>query len=182
MRSFRDLLGAVSARATLLVRELGAFGAVGASCFLIQVGCFQLLYAHLGVGAITSNAVATVISMTVAYLGHRFWSFSHRARSGVGREYLLFAAINGVTLLLGLTVIAVVRYPLGQDDTLVLQVANVGSIVLGTVIRYLAYRRWVFLPAVDTSPDHVRPVPVVQERPEAPGAPERTTPVAPLST
>ena len=128
----------------LLVKELGAFGIVGAVCFVIQVVCFQLLYAHAGVGAVTSNLVATVVSMTAAYFGHRYWSFSHRTRSSVRREYALFAVINGVTLLLGLAVVALVRYPLGQDSALVLQIANIGSIVLGTVIRYLGYRRWVF--------------------------------------
>ena len=40
--------------------------------------------------------------------------------------------------------VALVRYPLGQDGALVLQIANIGSIALGTVIRYLCYRRWVF--------------------------------------
>ena len=130
-----------------LVRELSAFGVVGSVGFVVQVGAFQLLYAHLGVGAVTSNLVATVVSMTATYLGHRYWSFSHRARTGVGREYLLFAVINGLTLVLGLGVVALVRYPLGQDAPLVLQAANVGSIVLGTAIRYLGYRRWVFVAA-----------------------------------
>jgi hypothetical protein len=37
-----------------------------------------------------------------------------------------------------------VRYPLGQESALVLQIANVVSTVLGTLIRYLSYRRWVF--------------------------------------
>ncbi|MGY5886030.1 GtrA family protein [Modestobacter lacusdianchii] len=138
------LVGRGSNRWRLLAKELTAFGVVGAVCFVLQVGGFQLLYAHLGVGAVTSNLVATVVSMTAAYLGHRYWSFSHRERAGVARQYLVFAAINGATLLLGLAVVAVVRYPLGQDSALVLQVANVGSIVLGTVIRYLGYRRWVF--------------------------------------
>jgi putative flippase GtrA len=138
--------GRLRGRWGLLVKELSAFGVVGAVCFVIQVGCFQLLYAHLDVGAVTSNLVATIVSMTAAYFAHRYWSFSHRARSGLAREYVLFAAINGITLLLGLGVVALVRYPLGQDSALVLQLANVGSILLGTVVRYLAYRRWVFLP------------------------------------
>jgi putative flippase GtrA len=128
----------------LLIKELSAFGVVGGMSFLVQVSCFQLLYAHWGVGAVTSNLVATVISMTVAYVGHRYWSFSHRARSGVGREYLLFAVINVVTLLLGLVIVALVRYPLAQEGALPLQLANIGSIAVGTVIRYLSYRRWVF--------------------------------------
>jgi putative flippase GtrA len=142
----------------LLVKELSAFGVVGAVCFVIQIGCFQLLYAHLGVGAVTSNLVATVVSMTAAYLGHRYWSFSHRARTSVGREYVLFAAINTVTLVLGLAIVALVRYPLGQDSALVLQIANVGSIGIGTVVRYLGYRRWVFTaPEPTETPSQVRP-------------------------
>ena len=59
-----------------------------------------------------------------------------------------FLAINVVTLLLGLGVVAAVRYGLDQEGALVLQIANIASIVLGTLIRYLSYRRWVF-PAHD---------------------------------
>lgn len=127
-----------------LVKELGAFGVVGATCFLIDVGLFQLLYASLGVGAVTSKFLATAVSMTVAYAGHRYWSFSHRSRPGLRQEYVRFTAINVVTLLMGLGIVAFTRYGLHQESALVLQVANVGSIVLGTLVRYLSYRRWVF--------------------------------------
>lgn len=127
-----------------LLKELSAFGVVGAACFVLDLGLFQFLYGHLGVGAVTAKLASTLVSMTVAYVAHRYWSFAHRQRIGVGREYVLFAAINGVTLVLGLAVVALVRYPLGQDSALVLQVANVASIGLGTVIRYLSYKRWVF--------------------------------------
>ena len=81
----------------LLVKELGAFGVVGGVCFVIDMGLFQLLYAHAGSGAVTAKLVSTLISMTIAYAAHRYWSFSHRARTGVRREYLLFAVINGAT-------------------------------------------------------------------------------------
>ncbi|MBB3678218.1 GtrA family protein [Modestobacter versicolor] len=128
----------------LLLKELSAFGVVGVACFFLDVGLFQLLYAHMGTGAVTAKLLSTLVSMTVAYVGHRYWSFSHRARTGVRREYVMFAVINGVTLVLGLGIVALVRYPLGQDGALVLQAANLGSIVLGTLIRYFAYRRWVF--------------------------------------
>jgi putative flippase GtrA len=132
------------------VKELSAFGVVGAVCFVIDVGLFQLLYAHVGLGAITAKGLATLVSMTVAYFAHRYWSFSHRARTGLRREYLLFAVVNGATLLLNVGIVAFVRYPLGQESALVLQVANIVGIALGTVIRYLAYRQWVF-PAHDSS-------------------------------
>lgn len=159
------LTNRVRSTSRMLLKELGAFGVVGAVCFVLQIGCFQLLYAHLGVGAVSSNLIATVVSMTAAYIGHRYWSFAHRTRSSVRREYVLFAAINGVTLLLGLAVVAFVRYPLGQDSALVLQIANISSIVLGTVIRYLGYRRWVF-----TAPEV--PVAPVAEQSVAPRSPD----------
>ena len=64
----------------------------------------------------TAKLLSTLISMTLAYFAHRYWSFSHRARTGVRREYVLFTLINGGALLLGMAVVAVVRYPLGQDS------------------------------------------------------------------
>ncbi len=128
----------------LLAKELGAFGVVGALCFLLDVGLFQLLYAGLGVDAVLAKLLATLVSMTAAYVGHRYWSFSHRARTGLRREYLLFAAVNGATLCMGLAIVAFVRHPLGQESALILQAANIASICLGTVVRYLSYRTWVF--------------------------------------
>jgi putative flippase GtrA len=128
----------------LLAKELGAFGVVGAACFLLDVGLFHVLYAVAGIDAVLAKLLATLVSMTAAYVGHRYWSFSHRARTGLRREYLLFAAVNGVTLCMGLAIVALVRYPLGQESALVLQAANIASICLGTVIRYLSYRAWVF--------------------------------------
>jgi putative flippase GtrA len=43
-----------------------------------------------------------------------------------------------------LGIVALVRYPMGLDGALQLQIANVFAIGLTTVVRYLAYRRWVF--------------------------------------
>jgi putative flippase GtrA len=135
-----------------LLRELGAFGVVGFGCFLLDVGLFQLLYVHVGTDAVSAKLVATVSSMTIAYLGHRYWSFTQRTQAGHRRQFSLFAAINTGTLLLGLAIVATVRYPLQQDGALVLQLANITSIVAGTVIRWLAYRRWVFPTRADVEP------------------------------
>jgi putative flippase GtrA len=135
----------------ILLKELSAFGIVGAVCFAIDILLFQLLYAHVGLGAVTAKCLATLVSMTVAYFAHRYWSFSHRARTGLRREYVLFVVVNGATLLLNVGVVAFVRYPLGQESALVLQMANIVGIGAGTIIRYLAYRRWVF-PAHEAVP------------------------------
>jgi putative flippase GtrA len=129
----------------IVVKELSAFGVVGAVCFAIDLGLFQALYAHLGVGAVTSKLVSTVVSMTVAYFAHRYWSFAHRGRTGLRREYTLFFVVNGLTLLLSLAIVAAVRYPLGQDGALALQIANVVSTAIGTLVRFACYRTWIFV-------------------------------------
>jgi putative flippase GtrA len=128
----------------MLLKELSAFGVVGAVAFAVDIGLFQILYVHADVDVITAKVLSTLTSTTAAYVGHRYWSFSHRARLGVRRGYLVFAVINGLTLLLSVGIVALVRYPLGHTSALILQLANVVSIGLGTLIRFAAYRRWVF--------------------------------------
>ena len=134
-----------------MVHELGAFGVVGGVCLLVDLGVFHLLYAYLGTGAVTSKLVAGLVATTLAFLGHRSWSFARRRRIGLGRQYSLFLLINGGTLLLSLGIVAVVRYPLGQEAPLVLQAANMAAIAVGTALRWLTYRLWVF-------PARTRPV------------------------
>jgi putative flippase GtrA len=137
---------------TVLLRELSAFGAVGAACFVLDLSLFQLLYATADLGAVTSKLISTVVATTVAFAGHRYWSFSHRVRRGLRREYALFFGVNGIALALGLLMIATVRYALGQESTLALQLTNVASIGLGTALRFDLYRRWVFLAPAGTPP------------------------------
>jgi putative flippase GtrA len=151
----------------LLLKELGAFGVVGGLAFVIDVGLFQLLYSN-GLGAVTAKAISTFVAMTAAYIGNRYWSFSHRSRTGVRREFVLFAVINGATGLLNLAIVALARYALHQDSTAVLQAANVFGIGVGTLIRYGSYRRWVFpgdAPAGNAAPvDAASDVAALQER------------------
>ncbi|MGY1754911.1 GtrA family protein [Blastococcus sp. SYSU D01042] len=136
------------------LKELGAFGVVGGVAFVVDVGLFQLLYGHLGVGAVTSKTLATLVSMTVAFLGHRNWAFAHRDKTTVRRSFALFTLVNLGALLLGAAIIWFVRYPLDQESLLIIQLANIGSIGLNSVLRYLSYRRWVFpaLTATDPAP------------------------------
>ena len=136
----------------LIVKELSAFGVVGGVCLLLDLGLFQLLYAEAGVDAVLAKLIAAVVSTTAAFLGHRFWSFSHRTHTQLHRDYVRFALVNVVTLLLSLAIVAFVRYPLGQESALVLQIANVASIGIGTVIRFLVYRAWVFPARAEQAP------------------------------
>ena len=144
MRSGRGSLRSPADTWRLPVRELSAFGLVGGVCFLLDVALFHLLCVRLGAGPVEAKAVATLATATVAFAGHRSLTFGRRPPTPVGRGSLRFAAVNGTTLLLGLSVLALVRYGLGLEDALVLQLANLAGIALGTAVRLGAYRRWVF--------------------------------------
>jgi putative flippase GtrA len=170
MPSPRGLSAPISGRARPRLKELGAFGVVGGVAFVVDIGLFQLLYGHFDVGAVTAKTLATLVSMSVAFLGHRNWAFAHRDKTTIRRSFALFALINVGTLVLGAAIIWFVRYPLGQERLLVIQAANIASIGFNSVLRYLAYRRWVF-PAVP------RPDAAPAESPPASTGPDDAVPV-----
>ncbi|MET0447670.1 MAG: GtrA family protein [Aeromicrobium sp.] len=137
----------------VLLKEVSAFLVVGGANFVIDLGVYQLTYAHLNQGALVSKVVSTTVTSTIAYFLHRHWSFSHRARSGLRREFVLFVILSALSLLLGLVIIGTVRYGFGQTGVATLQAANVLSIVIGAVFRFWAYKRWVFMaPTTDDAP------------------------------
>ena len=114
-------------------------------CFVIEIGLFNLLLRQ-HIGPVTSKAISAGIATLFAYVGNRHWSFSHRARTGLGRETSFFFGINLVALVAGELIIALFAYPLGyKDDHWVLTAANVLGIGLGTLFRFWAYKRFVFL-------------------------------------
>ena len=133
----------------VLLKELSAFGVVGAINFALDIAIFQVMYTVVGADALLSKVVSTTITTTSAYFMHRHWSFSHRARTGVRREYPIFFLVNALTLVLSLVIIGFVHYGLDQSDALILQLTNIVTIGIGTVIRFTAYKRWVFPRAVE---------------------------------
>jgi|SRR4051812_20347925 putative flippase GtrA len=128
-----------------LVHELAKFGIVGAINTVVDFGIFNVLRAGLGVGPLTSSTIALVVAATSSYLMNRFWTFRHRARSGLGREYALFFILNGIGLGIQLSCIAVSHYGFGFDSIFADNVAKVVGLLIGTVFRFLTYKRWVFM-------------------------------------
>ena len=128
----------------LLVKEISAFGVVGLINLFIDVGLFNLLHFQLGLGPTTSNVISTGVATTISYFGNRHWSFSHRARTGLRREYTMFFVINLIALGIGSLVIAFTYYVIGTHDPFALNVAKVVGIGIGTVLRFWSYKRWVF--------------------------------------
>ena len=127
----------------ILVKEITAFGAVGIIAFALDLGIFTWLAGH---GALKAKVVSTVVSTTFAYFGNRHWSFSHRARTGLGRESAYFFGINFVTLAFSEVAIGLFVYGFGYHHTSpVISVVKLATIGIGTVFRFWAYKRFVFL-------------------------------------
>jgi putative flippase GtrA len=133
----------------ILLKEISAFGVVGAGALVIDLAIFKELSPH---GALKAKCVSTAVSTTVAYFGNRHLSFSHRARTTIGRETSFFFGINLITLAFSELVLALFVYGFHQSHGGdVIQVVNIGTIALGTLFRFWSYKRFVFL-----NPDRVR--------------------------
>jgi putative flippase GtrA len=129
----------------ILLKEVTAFGAIGALCLVLDLGLFNLLL-HQDIGVLTAKCVSTGVATMVAYLGNRHLSFSHRARTGLARETSYFFAINVVALIFAELALALFAYPLGfKYDHLIMNLVNLATIAVGTIFRFWSYKRFVFL-------------------------------------
>ncbi len=145
-----SLVGQFYRRWQTLVHEVAKFGVVGAVCYGIDFGLFNIFHFGWGWGPITSKTLSTVVAATVNYFANRHWSFKHRARTGVRREYSLFIILNFVGLLIALAFLAFGEYGLNQHSPLATNIwGNVIGTGMATFFRFWAYKRFVFL-----HPDH----------------------------
>jgi putative flippase GtrA len=127
----------------ILLKEITAFGLVGAIALVIDLGLFAWLAPH---GALKAKAVSTTAATIFAYFGNRNLSFSHRARTSIGRETSFFFGINLIALVVSELIIGFVVYVLdyahGSTEVFAVNVVTIG---LGTLFRFWAYKRFVFL-------------------------------------
>jgi putative flippase GtrA len=132
-------------RFTELIPELARFGLVGATGAMIDLGGAAYLHGVVGIGPLSSKALSITVATVVTYLGSRFWTFRHRVNQHMLREGVLFAIFNGVGLTIAEVVIAATNYGLGLKSALAYNAASVVGTGLGTIFRYFAYKKWVFL-------------------------------------
>lgn len=133
----------LNASGRILLKEIGAFGLIGAIGVVIDLGIFAWLSPH---GALKAKCISTIVAMVFSYLGNRYFSFSHRARTSIARETSYFFVINLIVLVISELIIALFVYPLHyRHDGAVVFVVNVLTIGMGTVFRFWAYKRFVFL-------------------------------------
>ncbi len=136
-------------RWAMLVHELTKFGIVGAFNTGLDFGVANLLHVGLHTNQYLAKTISVTIAATSSYFMNRYWTFRHRARTGLGREYTLFFVLNGVGLVIALACIWLVMGPLDRHGALWFNVAQVLGLMLGMLFRFTTYKRWVFLAPED---------------------------------
>lgn len=128
-----------------LIHEMGAFGIIGVINTVLDLAVFNLFAYVFGIPALVAKCLSVVVSATSSYFMNRHWTFRHRSRRELHREYLLFFAFNAIGLLIALAVLGLFLYVLHLDSPGWGNVANLIGLVLGTVFRFWSYRTFVFL-------------------------------------
>jgi putative flippase GtrA len=123
-------------RLTDLIPELARFGVVGLIGSIIDLGGADYLHVHMGIGPMAAKAMSITAATLVTYLGSRFWTFRHRVNQ---------ALLNIIGLGIAEIVIAVTTYGLDMKSELAYNAASVVGTGFGTIFRYFAYKKWVFL-------------------------------------
>lgn len=147
-----------------LIHEVGKFGVVGGFAYVVDTVLFAVLLTVMG--SYTAKIVATVVAATVAFIGNRFWTWRHRVRSGLAREYVLYFTFNAIGLGISLLFLWASRDGLGsiwpafRTPLADLISANVVGLAAGTAFRFWTYRRFVFREAV-TDGEPIGNVPAV---------------------
>ena len=152
------LLRLIPARLRAIAPEAMRFGAVGLGNTVLYFVIFNIT---MGIGAVKATVIATVVTTTLSYLANRHWTYRHRPKTALRREYTLFFAFNLAGMLIQSGIVGIGKYGLGlseNTDRLAFNIATCVGIGLATLFRFWAYRTLVFVaqtpePAVARTPE-----------------------------
>ncbi|WP_226344367.1 GtrA family protein [Agilicoccus flavus] len=137
----------------MFLAEAAKFGVVGGIGVFVDMGAYAFfrygwfgpehgpLYTHAKLASVAATAVATLFS----WVCNRYWTFRDKRSDDLVREGLLFAAFNVVGALITVACVALAIDVLHADALTWESVARGVGIGLGTLFRFWAYRRFVFV-------------------------------------
>ena len=132
-------------RVAAMLPEMIKFGIVGGLGTIVDLGGAAVLQGEYHVEPLLAKAISVSAAMVLTYLGSRFWTFKERENQSVRREAVLFLVLNVIGLLIAEAVIGLVTYVMGLQGRLEYNAASFIGTGLGTIFRFWAYRKWVFL-------------------------------------
>lgn len=142
--------GALYQRFAHVFHELGKFMGVGAIAYSVDLVLFNAAVYLWAWEALPAKTFSTCLAATIAFVGNRYWTWRHRPRTNLRREYLWYFLFN--TIGLGINLLWVWAYewanglwPAVLDNPIALNlVANVIGVGTASAFRFYSYRTWVF--------------------------------------
>jgi putative flippase GtrA len=132
-------------RVRTMLPEIFKFCVIGGLGTVIDLGGAAVLHSTYHFEPLAAKAVSVSLATVFTYLGSRFWTFKERENQSVRREAVLFLILNVVGLLIAEAVIGLVTYVMGLRGPLEYNAASFVGTGFGTIFRFWAYRKWVFL-------------------------------------
>ena len=126
------------------------FGVVGLVGFAVDIGIFNaLLIGGAGDGwwshPVGAKFISTSAAIVVNWIGNRYWTFRHDRHHHVVREFVEFVAASVAGMAVTLAFVWFTHDVLGFTSILADNIsANVVGLGLGTVVRFVLYRYWVW--------------------------------------
>jgi putative flippase GtrA len=134
----------------VLVRQLARFALVGGVGFVVDTVSFTLLrltplFEH---SPLKAGIISAALAIAANWIGNRYWTFGPHRSTRSAREAVEFVAVSVLGTLVALGCLAFSHYVLELKTVLADNVAkNVVGLVLGSGIRFVLYRHWVYHPA-----------------------------------
>lgn len=123
-------------------REIWGFLLVGVLGVIADIGTFTALV-MVGAHPLPASLAGFALGVVTSFLGNKAVTFRHRSAPHLGRAWGMFIAINAFAVAfisLAVWVGVLLDLELG-----VLNLVRTAAIGLATVVRFFAYRRWVFI-------------------------------------
>jgi putative flippase GtrA len=138
------VLSRLPQRFRAITDEMAKFGTIGLINLGVNFAVFNALLVLASGSEVKAKAVATMVATTCAYFLNRHWTYRHRPKTTIRREYSLFFFFNAVGLVFEAGIVALAKYGFDQTSLVVLNLCTFVGIAIGTVFRFWAYRTHVF--------------------------------------
>ncbi|MFD1214247.1 GtrA family protein [Arthrobacter sp. GCM10027362] len=142
---------------SLFWREVAKFGTVGGLAFIIDNGLYWwLINGPMAESEVKGRFASATVATLFSWVANRYWTFRHRRQPNPVRELVMFIVINVIGMIISAGCVGIVKYLFGVTDRPVLLFAGIFGTVLATVVRFFAYRFWVFNSELDAEPEFAR--------------------------
>jgi len=134
-----------------LIPEASKFLTIGGFAYVIDTGLFNLLrYVGdnplLSDKPLTAKIVSASVATLFAYFGNKQWTYASRTGRKMSQEIVLFFILNAVAMGIAVVCLFISHYILDFTSPLADNIAaNVVGVGLGTLFRFVTYRKWVFV-------------------------------------